>query len=366
MEQYTQQTRLNAICPYFTMFPLDFPHRILAEHASSGQWVADPFCGRGTTNYASRILGLPSVGIDSSPVAAAISQAKLANTNPDAILRSAQGILNRIQEPSHFPTGEFWDWAYHPTVLHTLCRLREGLLKDCRSQSRRALRGIMLGALHGPRNKTIQSYFSNQSQRTYAPKPDYAVKYWKSHNLQPEYVDVLDIIKRRTERYFIEQRQATGLIIQGDSRDPSLYEHINHRIRWIITSPPYYGMKTYIPDQWLRMWFVGGLAEVDYSMDGQIEHSSPERFAGQLKGVWEKLGAVCASEAQMVVRFGGINDRKVESLPILKYSLKGSGWRIEKIESAGVASKGRRQAHHINQSTSPPREEYDVWATWQG
>lgn len=72
--------RLNAICPYFTMFPLEFPLGVLRD-ATPGQLVVDPFCGRGTTNYAARTLGLPSIGVDSSPVAVALSQAKLANTS---------------------------------------------------------------------------------------------------------------------------------------------------------------------------------------------------------------------------------------------------------------------------------------------
>ena len=70
---------LNGVCPYFTMFPLVFPLRILERYASRGEWVLDPFSGRGTTNYAARLLGLPSVGIDSSPVASALTQAKMAS-----------------------------------------------------------------------------------------------------------------------------------------------------------------------------------------------------------------------------------------------------------------------------------------------
>src|SRR5262245_30046209 len=102
-----RHTQLNAICPYFTMFPLEFPYAILAEHAREGEWTLDPFCGRGATNYASRLLGLPSVGVDSSPVAAALTAAKLVNTTPAEIVEAAQGILNeeRCIEP---PTGDFW------------------------------------------------------------------------------------------------------------------------------------------------------------------------------------------------------------------------------------------------------------------
>ena len=40
---------LNSVCPYYTMFPLDFPLARLAG-ASTGDWVLDPFCGRGSTN----------------------------------------------------------------------------------------------------------------------------------------------------------------------------------------------------------------------------------------------------------------------------------------------------------------------------
>jgi hypothetical protein len=40
---------LNAVCPYFTMFPLDFPIAVLRELGASRKRkgiVVDPFCGR--------------------------------------------------------------------------------------------------------------------------------------------------------------------------------------------------------------------------------------------------------------------------------------------------------------------------------
>lgn len=188
------------------MFPLAFPYGILKSHAKLGEWVADPFCGRGTTNYAGRILNLPSIGIDSSPVAVAISEAKLVNTSPKSVVKAAARILDSCLEHTEIPEGEFWSCAFHPNVLHTLCRLREGLLVECRSQARKALRAIILGALHGPRPKTKASYFSNQMPRTYAPKPRYAVKFWKNHSLKPEQIDVLQIIEERAVRYYSEEK----------------------------------------------------------------------------------------------------------------------------------------------------------------
>src|SRR5437016_2437316 len=99
--------RLNAICPYFTMFPLDFPLGILERHARSGQRVLDPFCGRGTTNVAARALNMHALGIDSSPVATAITTAKIVSTTPDDIMREVQRIIASAKEES-LPRGAFW------------------------------------------------------------------------------------------------------------------------------------------------------------------------------------------------------------------------------------------------------------------
>lgn len=365
----SKKNALNGICPYFTMFPLDFPYMILKQDATAEQWVLDPFCGRGTTSYASRMLGLASIGIDSNPVAVALSQAKLANTSPLSILQEAERILNEVSVPRDVPIGEFWEWAFHNEVLDIVCRLREGLLKDCQSDTRKALRAIVMGALHGPRPKRRPSYLSNQSQRTYAPKPRYAVNYWKIRQMIPECVDTLAIIEARAQRFYgSEDQTAVGMIIHGDSREKRTYEAlgVEKKIHWVITSPPYYGMRTYLPDQWLRGWFLGGPPHVEYSAEGQVRHASPIIFASELQAVWQRVGAVCVSGAKLVIRFGAINDRKVDALALLRQSLKDSGWSVGKITSAGSASKGRRQVLHITHQQKAALEEYDVWGTWDG
>ncbi len=361
-----KQFILNGICPYFTMFPLIFPYSILYRNAKSTDWVLDPFCGRGTTNYASRMLGLPSVGIDSNPVAVAITEAKLVDTRPSAILQVAKRILDEVEVSTEIPDGEFWRWGFDKKVLHTICRLREGLINNCRSDARKALRAIIMGALHGPKQKTFPSYFSNQSPRTYAPKPRYAVNYWRKNCMRPQQVDVMEIIERRANRYYGSKlTQSIGLAICEDSRVRIQNRGIrDQQFDWVITSPPYYGMRTYMPDQWLRLWFIGGKSEVDYSNDGQLAHTDTEIFAAQLESTWENVGFSCNKGARMVIRFGGINDRNVEPLSIIKQSLKNTAWRIITIKQAGSADAGRRQALHFSTLRTKPITEYDVWAIW--
>jgi DNA methylase len=357
---------LNGICPYFTMFRLDFPVRILRARASVNDIVLDPFSGRGTTNYAARLLGLGSVGIDSNPVAAALTQAKLANAKPKDIVAVSLEILGADYPDVVIPYGEFWKLAFHEEVLVKLCKLRHSLLMDCSSDVRRALRAVIMGALHGPVNRGRASYFSNQCTRTYAPKPAYAIEYWRTRGLEPRLVDVDRIIASRASWYYDNQPPAVGVGILGDSRNVATYDDISSgSIKWIITSPPFYGLRTYIPDQWLRNWFVGGPSEVEYSNGHQLEHSNPERFAAQLRSVWTNVAGVSSPDARLVVRFGGISDRSANPIEILKASFYGSPWRLDTIKPAGSADLGKRQAEHFGRVRGVARPEHDAWVRLQ-
>lgn len=363
----TGSAALNGICPYFTMYPLDFPLTILKRRARKGDIALDPFCGRGTTNFAARLVGLHSVGVDASPVAGAIAAAKLVAVTVGDILAEARQILAG-GKVCYVPQGEFWQVAFHSDVLDAICRWREALRGDCSTAPRIALRGVILGALHGPKQKTFPSYFSNQSPRTFAPKPAYATRYWRDKGLIPEPMDVLEVIARRAKRYYgapLDETMpyGTGVVRIADSRvagtlDPEIS---NTRFNWVITSPPYYGMRTYIPDQWLRHRFVGGPNYVEYASRDQMVHSSPTDFTNDLRQVWWNTAEACADDATMVIRFGGISDRRVNPLEIVKRSLVNSGWRIKTICGAGSAMAGKRQANAFLQVGTQVMMEYDLW-----
>jgi hypothetical protein len=208
------------------------------------------------------------------------------------------------------------------------------------------------------------SHLSNQAPRTFAPKPAYSVKFWKARGLEPAERDVAEILVERARRYFgNEQSGARGRILHSDSRKATLGPA--EAFEWVITSPPYYGMRTYVPDQWIRNWFLGGPPETDYRSDMQLKHSSPEDFIADLATVWERAARVSRPGGHLVVRFGGINDRHAEPLDIIKSSLRTTKWRVTTIRPAGDAATGRRQALAFATEQAQPRSEYDVWAVRQ-
>ncbi|HOI90782.1 MAG TPA: DNA methyltransferase [Candidatus Rifleibacterium sp.] len=358
------KTTLNAICPYFTMFPLEVPYRQL-QKAMPNTWVLDPFCGRGTTNYAARLLGLPSVGIDSSPIAVAIAEGKLAKTNPNAVYEVCKEIL-RSNKNVTWPEGDFWTICFHEETFKNLLKLRESLLKNCKTPERKALRALMLGILHGPKNKGLPSYLSNQMPRTYAAKPDYAVKFWTQRNLYPDYVDVLELVSRKARHFFTEQPPTVDYhMICGDSRELD-FSDFGVKFSKVVTSPPYYGMRTYVPDQWLRFWFIGGPSSVTYNHPSQMTHSSPSLFSSQLAGIWRNISKACEADAKMVVRFGGIHDRKANPKEIMVNSFREAdcGLKVNTIRSAGLASEGKRQAEQFQRPLRKPIEEFDFYVSF--
>jgi hypothetical protein len=108
------------------------------------------------------------------------------------------------------------------------------------------------------------------------------------------------------------------------------------KVSIIITSPPHYGLDTYPADQWLRAWFLGEDLSVNYSRAGQINHGSPAVFAEDLRTVWKVLAGVSEPNALLVVRFGGINERRyVDPLSLLKDSLTDTPWQIHGDSSSG-------------------------------
>jgi hypothetical protein len=353
---------LNGVCPYYTMYPLDFPLRVLTRYGNRGDWVIDPFCGRGTTNFAARLRMMPSVGVDSSPVAAALAQAKLASTKPGRVMAVARAILNAPPKPTAMPTGEFWRLAYHEHTLMQLCQLREALLAECSSDTRILLRAIILGALHGPRPKGAPSYFSNQSPRTFAPKPNYAVKFWSVRNMHPVSVDILSIIKARAERYLAESvPDVAGKVMLGDSRIAATFTSIPHA-RFVVTSPPYFGMRTYLPDQWLRLWFLGGPDFVEYRQHvGQLEHSNADHFALELGRVWKNVANHATKDARLIIRYGGIHDRRAEPMDVLKKSLIESGWKMKTARAVPDSDRGRRQVRQFQAIPKKAITEYDIY-----
>ena len=367
--RYEPHGRLNVVCPYFTMFPLDFPYKVL-EGAKKSDWVLDPFCGRGTTLFASRLHGLGAVGIDSNPVAAAIAAAKFAHVRPKAVTEFCSDIFRNPPSSIEVPDGDFWRACYHYSTLLEICILREFFIRNqgCHlSDLAKVLRAIVLGILHGPLVKGPPTYLSNQMPRTYATKPNAALAYWAKRNMRPPRVNTLQAVQRRTD-YLLQQLppKTPGRVVHGDIRNISM--QWSRQFSYVITSPPYLGMRCYLLDQWLRNWFLGLSEDVEYDESLQLGVENPKTFTEQLARVWRRIASVCRRGATLAVRFGALPSLRQNSSLLLKQSLASSAapWRITKVRSVSAPPVCRRQASQFQDNATSALNEVDVYARLEG
>jgi hypothetical protein len=285
------------------MFPISFPMEQLKLHPATSR-VLDPFCGRGTTIYAARLAGVPAVGVDVNPVAVAIARAKLAKASLASVMGLAQALLS--ETAGEVPQGEFWQWCSHPDTLQEIVTLRQKLLGIKDTQTSELLRAVILGGLHGPRNVGEPSDLSNQMPRTYASKPDYAVRFWQARDLWPVRVNTLAVIRKRAERLVSDlPPKVGGRVILGDAA--ASVEQIRSKFDLIVTSPPYYGMRTYVSDQWLRAWFLRGPPQVPYATAtvGRWHCQRPRYVADSATGHCDPTSALLVRKA------AGAVDREV-------------------------------------------------------
>jgi hypothetical protein len=328
--------------------------------------VLDPFCGRGATLFAARMRGLSSIGIDSNPVAAAISAANLSDTTTDAVITTAKDILANDISDIDIPTGEYWDMCYHPDTLRDICILRQGLINRCQSDAEIMLRAIILGILHGPLNtEGRQIYLSNQLPVLYTPTAKSAMAYWRRNDLTaPPLVDVLSAIAMRARYSLWDPPPPTGgMVYLGDAQQSHRLLPSGRKANIVITSPPYFGMCRYASDQWIRNWFLGGKKTKEYQQHGQIPHKRVD-FEAALAAAWASVAKVCAPGATLVVRFGVLPSMQVDPLALCSGSISAAdaGWVITD-HSWVIDDRSRRRINpEFPRAVGPGAPEVDIYA----
>jgi hypothetical protein len=186
--------------------------------------------------------------------------------------------------------------------------------------------------------------------------------------LDPIAVDILKIIRNRAERLRLGTLpivHGTSSVFTADARLARGYASLPEKIDLVITSPPYYGMRTYIADQWLRNWFLGGPDTVPYGEKCLLSHQSPEAFSESLSKVWDQIGRRLSNSAKMYVRFGAIPSRERDANEIMRSSLEHSrfDWKICRVCKAESAASGKRQACHMGRrmkSTAIEEHDYEI------
>ena len=321
---------LHAICPYFAMFPERFVREHVDKFSNKGEWVFDPFCGRGTTILESLVLGRRAAGSDINPVAYCISRAKAERPKLRAVHERISELENRYLsvDQGHLEAlreslPEFYGRAFYSSTLRQLLFLRTSLgWGDNRVD--RFLAALVVGSLHGEMDRS-QAYFSNQMPRTICLKPAYSLRYWRARRLFPKKREIFRMLRDKADfRLKDLPPYGTGLVKKSDAREVSgRFVSLEGKVSLVVTSPPYLNVTSYEEDQWLRLWFLGGAPQPTYGkVSTDDRHVDSEKYWEFLKDAWIGLAPLFKRRAKIVIRLGGIGIDGDEITTHLKASIR--------------------------------------------
>jgi len=256
----TAESRWARFGPYYAMFPVEFAFDVVQKYSNAGDYIMDPFAGRGSSVYAGGVLGRHSLGIEINPVGWLYGKVKLNPAPKEKVITRLYEIYaksnlysRRIERKS-----EFYRMCFCDDVLKFLFAART-FLNWQTNNTDSTLMAIILSALQGKRLEGL----SNQMPMTKSLSMPYSVKWWKKKGIKkPPLLDPYDFLLKK-----IEWRYAKGTpsiptecsVKYGDSTE--LLKKIpveNNKYSLLFTSPPYCSITDYHIDQWLRLWLLGG------------------------------------------------------------------------------------------------------------
>lgn len=303
----TAQSRWARLGPYYAMFPMKFAYDTIACYSKKGDYVLDPFAGRGSSLFAGASLGRVTHGIEINPVGWVFSRVKLAPASKEAVFQRLNEIYqlreNYIEKAYSLP--EFFSYCFSRDVLLFLLAVKELDWKNNIIDT--TVIAIILHYLHGKREQSL----SNQMSMVKSMSPQYSIDWWIKKNLrEPPNIDVMTFLTAR-----IDWRYSKGLpvysdskIILGDSTTElnkilANMQEKNKRYSLLFTSPPYCGVTNYFTDQWLRLWLLGGPSSPKTDIDKHKKRFiSTEDYKNLLDNVFKQCKMNMADKATVFVR----------------------------------------------------------------
>ena len=287
--------------PYYAMFPLEFVTETIRRHASPGQAVIDPFCGRGTVPFVAMTMGLPAIAAEINPVAWVYGKAK---TAPHASLNQVKQRIAEVGETAteddRQPADEFQKMAFCSNALGFINAARRQL-DWRRSRLDRTVAALLIQHLHAKRGNGL----SNQLRPSRSMDAAYCVRWWRSKGLEraPE-VDACNFLQRRAE-----WRYARGVPKPNDTKRPRValgdarrsLPRNGVKAGLVLTSPPYRGITNYRADSWLRLWALNeGPCEPNWRTDQKFENG--ERYEETLSACFKATLKRTSNNAVWCVR----------------------------------------------------------------
>ncbi len=294
---------------YRACFKPQLPEFFINILTSEGNWVLDPFMGRGTTPLQSVFMHRQAAGSDINPLSLLLTRPRI---NPPKFT----DIEDRLTEiKNNFTTNislqEELLAFYHPDTLLEILNLRSFLLENSPISGNVDpindwIRMVALNRLTGH----SAGFFS-----TYTLPPNQAVsissqlKINQRLNKVPPYKDTANLILKKTRQLLKDNIPHSNASFNlSISKAWELYYLNESSIDLVITSPPFLDIVNYKEDNWLRNWFAGiNDNEIDLSQFKNVND-----WLQMIHKVSHELSRVLKKGGYLVIEVGEVRGGKIK------------------------------------------------------
>lgn len=320
----TAESRWARFGPYYAMFPVEFAFDVVERYSKEGDYILDPFAGRGSSIFAGSSLGRHGLGIEINSVGWLYSKVKLNPAKKEDVVARLHEIYKKRNYYRRYiqKMPEFYRICFCDDVLQFLLFARKHL--DWHSSNTDAtLMSIILVFLHAK----IGEGLSNQMRMTKSMGMQYSINWWKKNNFaKPPEINPLELLLNK-----IEWRYKKGMpcltesnVILGDSTKELeiILEEFNQKetkFSLLLTSPPYCGVTDYHADQWLRLWMLGESAIPKYLVDKHKgRFIDRDTYYDLLDTVFEHSSKLMAEHSTVYVRTDKREFTYLSTMEVLK------------------------------------------------
>lgn len=333
-------TQLHSLASRIGAFPLKLPRKYILKYSQEGDLVLDLFSGKGTTVLEALGNGRIGIGVDISPEAFLLTQAKVYPLKKSEALK----LVNELEELSKwrryskairykelFTDSQLTETArifFHPKTFRELFIFRYitlSRLRNCapRSAERKALQFILaclIGILHG----RARHYLSLPCSHAYSMSPGYISRKIQEDKvrlkrglkaLYPfEYRNLYECLRQKIDLVCPSDesveyiRSLKGRAYQDWAERFDKQNRFTNKIALVVTSPPYLGAQTYAKDNWLRLWAIGRDYRLVRRQMADLTTNNISRYVSAMDKVLQVINRVLMKDGFAFIIVGDVKD----------------------------------------------------------
>ena len=316
---------------YRACFKPQLPRFFINRLTDDGDFIYDPFMGRGTTLLEATLMGRHAVGCDINPLSKVLLGPRLSPPDLDDVERRLSGL-------------DFDSWSvempadlhvyYHPKTLGEIVSLRAYLLE------RRAsghlddvdswIRMVATNRLTGHSSGFFSVYTLPPNQ---AVSVDAQRKINANRNQVPPQRNIKEIILRKSRSLLkkttleeirkLRRLSPSGFLITGSCDNTP--EIDDSSVSLVVTSPPFLDVVDYQKDNWLRCWFNG----IDSSEVSIWQLKKEEDWCEAMTGVFEELLRVLIPGGYVAFEVGDVRGGRLLMETLVVPAAEKAGLRAE-------------------------------------